>query len=190
MNQNAGYIVYQLRALMNDRAITSLFTDPENPDDFIAGYLRQVNAKQVLVEAVSPYGRFDGWFVIRNSCVNEAVYDAVYAERLETLLRLNRAEPSQMPLPEVESDYMHHVLSWAKEHHRVVTVWTRDESYTGFVDLVDDLRLTVGVLDFMWLNPMPVQFALRDLELMSIGSEEERMYEQLNDPFTGIGREE
>ena len=60
MNQNAGYIGYQLRAMMNDRVISSLFSDPENPDDFIAGYLRMVNTRQTLVEAVSPYGRYDG----------------------------------------------------------------------------------------------------------------------------------
>ena len=179
MNQNAGYIGYQLRAMMNNNVISSLFSDPENPDDFIAGYLRRVNARQTLVEAVSPYGRFDGWFVLKNSCINEALYDAVYAERLEILLKLNNAQPDSMPLPEQEEDYMRFVLSWAKEHKRVVTVWTHEDAFTGFVDEVDDLRLTVGVLDFMGKNPMPVQFALRDLELMSVGSEEEHMFEQL-----------
>lgn len=179
MNQNAGYIGYQLRALMNDRAISSLFSDPENPDDFIAGYLRMVNAKQCIVEAVTPYGRYDGFFVLKNACINEALHDAVYAERLEILLRLNRSQPGVLPMPEQEDDYMRHVLQWAKEHARVVTVWTKDDAYTGFVQLVDDLRLTVGVLDFMGKNPLPVQFALRDLELLSVGAEEERMYEQL-----------
>lgn len=179
MNQIAGYIGYQLRALMNDRVLASVFSDPENPDDFIAGYLRMVSAKQCIIEAVTPYGRYDGFFVVKNACVNEALHDAVYAQRLEILLRLNRSEPGVLPLPEQDDDYMRHVLVWAKEHHRVVTVWTRDDAYTGFVEMADDLRLTVGVLDFMGKNPMPVQFALRDLELLSVGAEEERMYEQL-----------
>lgn len=179
MNQIAGYIGYQLRALMNDRVIASVFSDPENPDDFIAGYLRTVNSKQCIIEAVTPYGRYDGFFVVKNACVNEALHDAVYAERLEILLRLNRSEPGVLPMPGPEDDYMRHVLHWAKEHHRVVTVWTRDDAFTGFVDVVDDLRLTIGLLDFMGKNPMPMQFAMRDLELMSVGAEEERMYEQL-----------
>ncbi len=179
MNQIAGYIGYQLRALMNDRVIASVFSDPENPDDFIAGYLRAVNSRQTVIEAVSPYGKFDGFFAIKNACVNEALYDSVYAERLELLLRLNNAQPGIMPMPEGEEDYMRHMLVWAKEHSRVVTVWTREDAFTGFVEIVDDLRLTVGVLDFMGKNPVPMQFALRDLELMSVGAEEERMYEQL-----------
>lgn len=179
MNQNAGYIGYQLRALMNDRVIASVFSDPENPDDFIAGYLRAVNARQSIIETISPYGQYDGYFAIRNSCVNEALYDAVYAQRLEILLRINNAKPDVLPLPEDEEDYMRYMLEWAQEHRRVVTVWTHEDAYTGMVEMVDDLRLTVGVLDFMGKNPLPVQFALRDLELMSVGSEEERMYEQL-----------
>lgn len=179
MNQIAGYIGYQLRAIMNEGVIASVFSDPENPDDFIAGYLRMVNARQTIIEAVSPYGRFDGFFAIKNSCINEALYDAVYAQRLEILLRINNAQPGVLPMPEPEDDYMRHMLVWAKEHQRVVTVWTHEDAYTGVVEMVDDLRLTVGVLDFMGKNPVPVQFALRDLELMSVGSEEERMYEQL-----------
>ena len=179
MNQMAGYIGYQLKALMNDRAITSVFSDPENPDDFIAGYVHMVSAKQCILESVTPYGRYDGFFVMRNNCINEVLHDPVYAERLEIMLKLNRSQPGVLPMPEPEEDYMRHVLVWAKEHHRVVTVWTRDEAYTGFVEIADDLRLTVGVLDFMGKNPMPVQLALRDIELMSVGAEEERMYEQL-----------
>ena len=179
MNQMAGYIGYQLKMLMNERAITSVFSDPENPDDFIAGYVHMVSAKQCILESVTPYGHYDGFFVMRNNCINEVLHDPVYAERLEIMLKLNRSQPGILPMPEPEEDYMHHVLLWAKEHHRVVTVWTRDDAYTGFVELADDLRLTVGVLDFMGKNPMPVQLALRDIELTSVGAEEERMYEQL-----------
>lgn len=180
---NTGYIVYQLKALMHEGVVSSLFTDPENPDDFIAGYLRMVNSRQSIVQALSPYGQYDGWFALRNSCVNEALYDAVYADRLETLLKLNHASDVVMPMPGQEDDYMRHMLSWAMEHHRVVTVWTREDAFTGFVTELDDLRLTIGVLDFMGQNPLATQFALRDLELMSSGSEEERMYEKLNEHF-------
>lgn len=174
-----GYTVYQLREYSREKVITSLFTDPENPDDFIAGYVRVAGDRQCLVESVSPYGWFDGWYAVRNSCVNEVAYDALYAQRLELLLKMNRAVNCILPEPAPDDDIILHTLTWAQEHSRVVTVWTHTEAFTGFVEQADDLYVTIGVLDFLGKNPMPARLSLRNIELMSVGAEEERMFEQL-----------
>lgn len=175
-----GLTAYQLRALMNEGVIASIFTDDENPDDFIAGYIRMVSTRETMVESVSPYGLHDGWYVIRNTCINELAYDALYSDRLELLMKLNPSPKLIMGMPDSEEDYTRHALTWAKEHGRVVTVWTHSDSLIGFVSSADDLRVTIDVLDFMGRNPVPATVNTRDIELLSVGSEEERMYESLN----------
>lgn len=180
MNPSAGYIVYQLRALLSEGALVHVFTDPENPDDFIAGYLRAVSQRHILLETVTPYGRMDGFFVIRTSCILEVGHDALYAQRLSLLLDLQGQTPDPLPPAQPEdSDLLRSACAFAQDHSRVITVWTHEESFSGYVQGVDDLRLTLGVVDFLGQNPLPESLALRDIELCSLGGEEERMYELL-----------
>ena len=184
-SNNLALTAYRLRQLMGDNAIASLFTDDENPDDFIAGYVRRVNPIEAVVESISPYGQHDGFYIVRSSCINEVICDIVYAERLELLMQLKPSPPFEMPLPGENEDYMRFSLEWARENARVVTVWTHTDSYVGFVEHADDLRATIGVLDFMGRDPVPMQILMKDIELISLGSEEERMYETLYAHFTG-----
>ncbi len=184
-SNNLALTAYRLRQLMRDNAIASLFTDDENPDDFITGYVRRVNPIEAVVESISPYGQHAGFYIVRSSCINEVICDIVYAERLELLMQLKPSPPFEMPLPGENEDYMRFSLEWARENARVVTVWTHTDSYVGFVEHADDLRATIGVLDFMGRDPVSMQILMKDIELISLGSEEERMYETLYAHFTG-----
>lgn len=186
MNNAAGYIGYQLRELKKDNLIGSVFTDPNNPDDFIAGYVRMVNARTALVASITPYGKFDGFFGIRVACVLEVQYDNVYAERLELLMRLmNEVIPSP-PIREDE-DALVYLMTDAMKNGRVITLWTASETYVGFVSQVNDLYLTLSPVDFMGQQCAEMTFRLNDIEMVSAGSEEERMYELLDHYYAEQG---
>lgn len=183
MMKNQGYTAYQLRELMKQNAIASVFTDPHNPDDFIAGYVRAINQKCALIQSIGPYGRFDGWFALRLHCVLEVQMDQLYAERLERLIEINGQRCPPLPDDELdwaEGDSVPLMLQHARRHARVVTVWTASESYTGFVGSLNDLHVTLTLLDFMGgaCGEMPI--GLHEIELLSFDSEEELMYEKLN----------
>lgn len=179
MNNAIGYISYQLKELMKDRSIGMVFTDPNNPNDFIAGYVHGVTARTALIAPIT-YGHEDGFFGIRLAAVIEVQYDSLYAERLELLLRLNgEAAP---PIPETaDDDMIVWLLKWAGGQHRAVTLWTASETYIGFVVQVNDLYMTLQPVDFMGERCAEMTFRLTDIEIASVGSEEERMYEQLDD---------
>lgn len=183
MIKNTGYTAYQLRELMKQGQIASVFTDPQNPDDFIAGYVRAVNPRTTVIQSIGPYGRYDGWFALRLACILEVHMDALYAQRLEKMLQIN-AEQS-IPLPDDELDWadgdsISVMLHHARRGQRVVTAWTSDEAYTGFVDSLDDLRVKMTLLDFLGERSGDISLSLLDIELLSIASEEELMYEKLN----------
>lgn len=177
--KNTGYVAYQLRELSASKGIASIFADVDNPDDFIAGYVRGVNAKSALVESVTPYGRYDGWFAMRLSCVVEVMHDVIYADRLTLLLDIHEQKPSGLFM-QSEEDYVVMLLKHAKAHKRVVTVWTESDSYCGFVSALNDLHAVIESLDFMGGQFGHFYVKVLDIELLSLGSEEERMNEALS----------
>jgi hypothetical protein len=76
---------------------------------------------------------------------------------------------------------MHHVLSWVKREQRTVSLLTSEETYTGRVKALDDLRVTVEAFDFFGRpTGQPTALPLRDVESLTIGTEEESMYDLLN----------
>ncbi len=175
-----GYISYQLKELMKDHAVASVFTDPNNPDDFIAGYVCFVGARTALVSSITPYGRADGFFAIRLTAVLEVQFDSLYAERLELLLKLNGEEPQELTVAG-EDDAIVKLLGWSGARGRAVTLWTASETYAGFATEVNDLYMTLAPVDFMGGRLPEMTFRLTDIEMVSAGSEEETMYERLDD---------
>ncbi len=183
MTNKQGYITYQLREMMKQQAIPSVFTDPQNPDDFIAGHVRAVGTRTCVMESIGPFGRYDGWFAIRLFCVIEVALDNQYAERLEKVLRINGEQARGLPDDDpawVEGDGIALLLAHAMQRGRAITAWTADEAFTGFVEQLDDLFVTLTLLDFMGQGCGQQKIKLMDIELASLGSEEELMYEKLN----------
>ncbi len=183
MTNKQGYIAYQLREMMKQQLIPSVFTDPQNPDDFIAGHVRAVGAKTCVIESIGPFGRYDGWFAIRLFCVIEVMLDAQYAERLERMLSINGEQACVLPdasLDWADGDGIALLMQHALQRDRVVTCWTAEEAHTGYVEQLDDLYATLMLLDFMGQSCGTQKIKLLDVELASLGSEEELMYEKLS----------
>ena len=156
MNNATGYIAYQLKGLMADRAIASLFTDPNNPDDFIAGFVQAVNNRTTLVNAITPYGMMDGYFAIRLGAILEVQYDSIYAQRLALLMRMGNQGPQPLPIRE-EEDALAFLLDISQRRGVAVTLWTASESYAGFVTQANDLFLGMEPVekDVMQRKPRP-----------------------------------
>lgn len=180
MNNAAGYMGYQLKELMRDDVIGSIFTDPNNPDDFIAGFVEQVGARSALVASVTPYGKMDGYFGVRLAAVLEVQYDSVYAERLDLLMKMDGQKRARMEIGEDE-DALVFLLTYSAREGRAVTVWTATESYAGFTTKANDLFVEIEPVDFMGRRCPEMTFRLTDIEMASVGSEEELMYERLDD---------
>ena len=61
-----GYMVYLLRILAAQGALASVYTDPDDPEGFSAGFVEAVDGQHVLMCDLSPWGQIDGWRVRRN----------------------------------------------------------------------------------------------------------------------------
>ncbi len=182
MTPNEGFFLYQLRAYKERGVIASLFIDPKNPDDFVAGYVEAVTPRQVLLRSISPFGRFDGFMVVRLCDIFMILGEDDYTVRLSRLLAA-RAQPMTDTIPSNEGeDLVHALCRHAAQENSMVTLWLHDDvEHIGRIVHLDDMRVTVGEVDYFGLDPRPATFALRDVEMASIGSEDEIMYQLLSD---------
>ena len=179
MNNTSGYISYQLKELQKGNLIGSVFTDPNNREDFIAVYVQSVGAKSALLSPITPYGQPDGFIGVKLPAVLEVQYDNANAERLLMLMRLNNVRIGIMDiLP--EEDVIVRLFALSLTTGCAITLWTATESYPGFVTQLNDLFVEIDTVDFMGERCLPMRFRLIDIEMVSIGSEEERMYEKLD----------
>ena len=179
---NDGFSMYQLRLFKEMGILTSLFIDPQNPDDFIAGFIEAVNQRQVMIRSVSPFGRYDGFIVTRISDIDLIMGEDDYSIRLSRLLKA-RGETPEDPIEVDEGeDLVHAVCRKAMGEDTVVTLWLHDDTeHVGRVLELNDMRVTIGELDYFGRDPRPLTLTLREIEMASIGSEDDRLYQLLND---------
>ena len=179
MNNATKYAAYQLRNLMNEGLIASIFTDPNNPDDFIAGYVLAVNQRTTLVHSLTPSAS-PTVFCYRLNAILEIQHDSAYANGCPCCCRLTG---QNHPMPQVrdEDDSLVYLLGMASRQGKAVTLWNASESFSGFVTHVNDLFLQMEPVDFLGRRCAPMSFRVADIEMVSLGSEEERMFELLED---------
>ena len=181
-----GFLVFQLMRLKELNILTSLFIDPTNPDDFVAGYITAINTRQVMLRSVSPFGRYDGFIVVRLNDISQIMGEDDYAMRLTHLLKA-RGEtgadrlPAEIPVEENE-DMIHALCRTAQETHQMVTLWLNDDiEHIGYVQSLDDMRVTIGEVDYFGQAPRPLTVPIRDVEMASVGSEDDLMYQLLSE---------
>lgn len=179
---NDGFSLYQLRLFQELNILTSLFIDPQNPDDFIAGFIEAVNARQVMLRSVSPFGRYDGFIVVRLSDIDLILGEDDYSMRLSRLLKARGEQPADAIAVNEGEDLVHAVCKKAQETDSVVTLWLHDDTeHVGRVLELNDMRVTIGELDYFGRDPRPMTLTIREIEMASIGSEDDKLYQLLSD---------
>ena len=63
----------------------------------------------------------------------------------------------------------------------MITLWVGESEYVGRVRALDDMRVTIGALDFFGADPADVPLALREIDMASLGAEDDEMYQLLSD---------
>ena len=178
---NDGFYHYLLKEYKDANVLTSLFVDPDNPDDFIAGFVEHINPRQVVLSAVSPVGRYDGIIGIRMTEIITVLGEDEYSQRLRRLLILRGEAPTESMDVEDGEDLFHAMCRHAMENRRVITVWSGESEYVGYITSLDDMRLTMDALDFFGQDPASVNVTLRDVTMASLGSEDDEIFRILSE---------
>ena len=178
---NNGYTLYILRLIAAQGALASVYTDPRDPEGFCAGFVECVSARHLLMAEVTPWGKLDGWRLRRTTDVFQVLSSEEYEQRLAMLLSHYRQQHVtffKSPLEE-DDDILQKALESCRARRRVVSVLMGEEMLTGRVADLNDLRVTLRLMDFFGRPAEEETVPLRDIEVLSIDTEEERMYELL-----------
>jgi len=177
-----------MRMISEQGAIASLYCDPEDPESYQGAFIEKVNMRHAVIAAITPWGKLDGWWVRRTADIQQVLCGEEQELRLNFLLRFHQQLHAPL-LPDADglppdTDWMRAVLELAIRERRLVSLFTATETFTAKPTQVDDLRVTVRAMDlFGQPEAEDESFALRDIEALSIGTEEEQMYGILREHF-------
>ena len=180
---NNGYMVYLLRILAVQGALASVYTDPEDPEGFAAGFIEAVDGQHVLMCDLTPWGQIDGWRVRRNADVLQVLYGEEYEQRLAMLMahHKQRHRPFFTDAPAEDTDLLLSVLLACRERNEIVSVIIGEEMITGRVLEANGLRLKLRLLDFFGREAEEETVTLREIEILEVGTQEEQMYAVLEE---------
>ena len=175
---NNGYMIYLLRILAAQGALASIYTDPNDPDGFSAGFVEAVDSKHVLMCDLTPWGQIDGWRVRRNSDVMQVLYGEEYEQRLAMLLAYHKQHhrPFFTDYPAEDTDLLLSVLLECKERGEIVSIIIGNDMATGRVVEANGLRVKLKLIDFYGRQAEDEVITLREIEILEIGTQEEKMY--------------
>jgi hypothetical protein len=181
MASGNGYIQYLLHLVAAQGALASIYTDPGDPDGFFAGFLESVGPRHFLMAEVTPWGRLDGWRVRRTQDAFQILLGEEYEARLQILMKHygEKHEALFAVPPPDEEDILFAVLEKCRRENRVISLVVGDDMITGRVTEVNQLRLKLAALSFLGADAGMEQLTLREIDMVSIDSQEERMYETL-----------
>lgn len=180
---NNGYMVYLLRILAVQGALASVYTDPEDPEGFAAGFIEAVDGQHVLMCDLTPWGQIDGWRVRRNADVLQVLYGEEYEQRLAMLMAYHKQRHRSFftDAPAEDTDLLLSVLLACRERREIVSVIIGEEMITGRVLEANGLRLKLRLLDFFGREAEEETVTLREIEILEVGTQEEQMYAVLEE---------
>ena len=175
---NNGYITYMLRILAAQGALASVYTDPEDPEGFSAGFVEAADGSHVLMCDLTPWGQIEGWRVRRNQDVLNVLYGEEYEQRLGMLLAHHREHhrPFFADPPAEDTDLLLSVLLECRSRGEIVSIIEGDDMVTGRVVEANGLRVKLRIFDFFGREAEEETFTLREIELLEVATQEEQMY--------------
>ena len=178
-----GYMIYLLRILAAQGALASIYTDPSDPDGFSAGFVEAVDSKHVLMCDLTPWGQIDGWRLRRNSDVIQVLSGEEYEQRLAMLLthHKQRHKPFFTDYPAEDTDLLLSVLLECRDREEIVSIIIGNEMITGRVLEANGLRVKIRLLDFFGRKAEEETITLREIEILEIDTQEEKMYAVLEE---------
>lgn len=173
-----GYMVYLLRILAAQGALASIYTDPNDPDGFCAGFVEAVDANHVLMCDLTPWGQIEGWRVRRNSDVIQVLSGEEYEQRLAMLMAYHKERHRSffVDYPAEDTDLLLSVLLECRARRSIVSVIIGSEMITGRVLEANGLRAKFRLLDFFGREAEEETVTLREIEILEIDTPEEKMY--------------
>ena len=132
---------------------------------------------------LTPWGQIEGWRVRRNQDVLQVLSGEEYEQRLAMLMAYHKQHHRFFftDAPAEDTDLLLSVLLECRERGLIVSVIMGNEMITGRVLEANGLRAKLRLLDFFGREAEEETVTLREIEILEIDTQEEKMYAVLEE---------
>lgn len=126
-----------INKLKNSRKLAAVYSDDDNCDKFAVGYILKNTSDELLMLNISPYGKYDGFSVIRTDDIYRIEYESLYLKKIERL-----TDKGEISFPELDcGEYLTDSLMKYSMENEMIALIKIDggaDVVTGFVSDVTD----------------------------------------------------
>ena len=126
-----------INKLKNSCKLAAVYSDDDNCDKFAVGYILKNTSDELLMLNISPYGKYDGFSVIRTDDIYRIEYESLYLKKIERL-----TDKGEISFPELDcGEYLTDSLmkySMENEMIALIKIGGGADVVTGFVSDVTD----------------------------------------------------
>ncbi len=173
----------KLKALEKRNEIVSIFTDRNNADTWLSGFIESISKEHIILKHVSPEGKYDGFVARRLDDIFRLDFDGIYEHRLLKLYNTQKQfhediftnkEPNCGNLFKL-------ILQAARTWGLVVTISIDEnqENIIGFVKELNSNIIAISKISYEGSNDGECSFYLSDIVSINCDTSDEIVYKLL-----------
>lgn len=164
--------------LINDKKMTSIYTDVDNYDCFAVGYIVTLKNKKILVFHIGSHGEDDGYSVINIEDIYRIETESKYINKLKALCNVNLEEKIKI---NTTDDLLMDLLNAAIHSQCIITLSLNHMSnlLMGYVIKIEDNKVYMLQIDQYGEDDGHTVFFYDEIQRAMIGDIEAREIDRL-----------
>ncbi len=118
---------------LENKRIISIYSDKDNTDLHLTGYVVSINDKEILISHITSYGEYDGFILQHLDNIYRVDYDGEYEKKIEKLYKLKKQYSKVPDLDIYGKSLFCNLIDFAKHNNKIITLEFQDNILSGFV---------------------------------------------------------
>ncbi len=163
-----------LERLYLSQQLALIYTNTEETDKFFAGYVNQIFSNQVIINNISPYGKYDGFCIKMLEDIYRVETESQYAKKIEILSQYYNVNHDAIEM--INDNGIVSLLNYAKKYNKIVSIGLLQSEFVdvvGFIEEIDLQQCRIREIDQYGLEDGVCTIKIEDITYMSCDGEEE-----------------
>lgn len=125
----------KLSKIKGTDAVVGVYTDPLNTDKFSAGFLSDFNSEYILIESLTPLGKYDGYLLRNMSSVYRIDTEGTYETQLGFLAKHNKILHTKVSADSsggIRDDF----FKFAWTNSKIISIELHDSGYSDIIGYI------------------------------------------------------
>jgi len=140
----------ELEKCRNEQNIVLVFANQNDTESFLCGWIAEYSDKYVLIDRVTPKGRYDGYVVVKTEDIYRIEKNSMYEEKITLLSNMNNIKRKYKKIPKTSSDLLNDLSNFSQQNQHLVSVELCDsdkDDTQGMIKSVSEDTVEVVCID-------------------------------------------